>query len=60
MTPEQALAAFRDATGLSVAVVHDPVSDALWWAEPDRPDVFVCTVGDRTLHIDELAPKGDT
>lgn len=56
MTPQEALAVFEETTGLRIIAVHDPYSDALWWQEADRPDIFTCSVGDRTLHIDELSP----
>lgn len=42
--------------GLRVVALMDE-HGAIWFNDPDlRPDVFRCTVGDRTLHIDELAP----
>ena len=56
VTAADALAAFQEATGLRVFAVYDRDSDAIWWAEDDRPDVFACSVGDRVLHIDELSP----
>lgn len=57
MTPEEALALFEETTGLRIVAVHDPYSDAIWWQEQDRPRVFECSVGDRVLHVDELAPR---
>jgi hypothetical protein len=57
MTPEEALKQFEQVTGLRVAAVYDRDSDALWWQLDDRrAGVFECTIGDRTLHIDELGP----
>jgi len=56
MTPEQALKQFEQATGLHVVAVHERDSDALWWQlDLGRPAVFECTIGDRVMHIDELA-----
>lgn len=55
MTPEEALRQFQEATGLRVFAVLDR-DGAAWWAKPEAgTPVFECTIGDRFLHIDELA-----
>jgi hypothetical protein len=56
VTPEEALKQFQQASGLRVFAVLDQEGTA-WWAkgEAETP-TFECTIGDRVLHIDELAP----
>lgn len=57
MTPEEALRQFQQVTGLRVFAVLEPDGTA-WWAKPEtetEPPTFECTIGDRILHIDELA-----
>lgn len=60
MTPEEALRQFEQVTGLRVFAVLDQDGTA-WWVKPetDTP-TFECTIGDRFLHIDELAPGDNT
>lgn len=54
--PAAALGRFEEATGLRVFAVLDR-DGTVWWAKPGAgAPVFECTVGDRVLHIDELAP----
>jgi hypothetical protein len=52
--PEALLDAFKRTTGLRVKSLQDRHGD-IWWAEDDKPDMFRCSVGDRVMHIDELA-----
>lgn len=55
MTPEEALRQFQQVTGLRVFAVLDQDGTA-WWAKPEsETPAFECTIGDRFLHIDELA-----
>jgi hypothetical protein len=55
MTPEEALNQFQQVTGLRVFAVLDREGTA-WWAKPEtETPTFECTIGDRFLHIDELA-----
>lgn len=55
MKPEEALRQFEEATGLRVFAVLDRDGVAWWTKREAGPHVFECTVGDRALHIDELA-----
>ena len=54
MTPLEALKQFEKTTGLKVAALMDE-DTAVWWR--DGAATFECTVGDRHLHIDELAEE---
>jgi hypothetical protein len=55
VTPEEALKQFQQVTGLRVFAVLDP-DGTVWWAKEEAEALtFECTVGDRFLHIDELA-----
>lgn len=55
MTPEEALRQFQQTTGLQVFAVLDRDGTA-WWAKGEAgTPTFECTIGDRFLHIDELA-----
>jgi hypothetical protein len=55
VTPEEALKQFQQVTGLRVFAVLDP-DGTVWWAKVDvEAPTFECTVGDRVLHVDELA-----
>ncbi len=58
MTPEEALRAFEQTTGLRVLAFHDRNRDsegATWWREDGEEPIFRCYIGDRVMHIDELA-----
>lgn len=58
MTPEEALNQFQEATGLRVFAVLDP-DGTVWWRKPETgTPSFECTIGDRFLHVDELACGG--
>jgi hypothetical protein len=55
VTPEQALKQFQQTTGLRVFAVLDG-DGTVWWAKGQaETPAFECTIGDRFLHIDELA-----
>lgn len=58
MTPAEALHQFETTTGLRVFAVLDRDGTAWWAKQETAPASFECTVGDRVLHIDELAPGG--
>jgi hypothetical protein len=40
--------------GLKVVALQDS-DGAVWFADDEDPDIFSCLIGDRTMHIDELA-----
>jgi hypothetical protein len=57
VTPEEALRQFEQTTGLRVFAVLERDGTA-WWAKTAAgTPVFECTIGDRVLHIDELASE---
>jgi hypothetical protein len=55
MTPEEALKRFEKVTGLRVFAVLDQDGTAWWAKQGFETPTFECTIGDRFLHIDELA-----
>jgi hypothetical protein len=56
VTPEEALKQFQQVTGLRVFAVLDREGTAWWAKEEYETSTFECAIGDRLLHIDELAP----